>query len=111
MQNQRRVGSATEQQHLDKMLRDYDNLPEDIKKSLDQTLKERKLSNYIPHPLFQNAYRFFWKLRNTKSYENPINYTDIKDLMEVYKISLNIWEVETILSLQIKWYEASDKYK
>lgn len=93
------------------MLKDWDKLPPDVQQSLDKEKKERELLNYIPHPLFRNSFMLFWKLRNTKSFDHPINYLDIKALTDLYNFSLNIWEIETILSFQVKWYEASEKYK
>ena len=111
MKGQRKVGSSSEQAHIDKLIRDYDKLPDVLKESVKALREERRLTNYVPHPFFQTCYELFWELRNTKSYDHPINHNDIKSLTDLYNIKLDVWEIRAILTFQITWYNSSEKHK
>lgn len=109
MKGQRQIGNASERQHHDKLIRDYNNLPKDIQVSVDDIIKERKKQNYIPHPLLQTPFTLFWRLRSTKPYESPITHIDIKAILELYQIQCQIWEIETILAFDGQYYISSQQ--
>ena len=111
VKSQRQIGTGSEREHYDKLIRDYDLLPDNIKESVKDIIEERERQNYVPHRLLQTSYTLFWELRQTKSFDFPITHLDIQALTQLYDIRLDAWEVKCILTFDAEFYKASNKYK
>lgn len=86
-------------------------MPESLNRSLSELEKEYQFVDYIPPPPLSYVWKAFWKIRRTKSFENPINFTDLKDYAYVNRMEWDIWETEVVLQWDKEYYNAIKKHK
>lgn len=92
-------------------MKDRGNLPDNFKQSYETLEADYQLQNYAPMPPLLFVWKNFWKIRFTKTYESPINHTDLVNFQSLYKTEFTIWEVETILKFDNAYYRYSQKHK
>lgn len=105
-----KVGSATEQAHYQKLLRDYDRLPPELRKGVDEMREEYKHIGFTPAPSVALVWDTFWAIRATKTIESPINHTDIYSYSRLLRVGLEIWEVRAVLQFDRAYNAAYSKY-
>lgn len=72
---------------------------------------ERYNRNFIPRSEVKLVWEAFNEIRQTKSYENCVNHTDIKNWTELMGFDLNPLEVKGIIRLDRAFYRFKDKHK
>jgi hypothetical protein len=106
------VGLGSEKAHWTKLLRDHDAgfpLPEGVDiEAIRETVKGYE--PFEPPMVMGEVWLGFWQMRNTKSYDTPINHTDVYYFMKVMGFRLDNWEVRAIFALDRAWYTAYAKY-
>lgn len=116
MDGNKKVGSSTKSVLYKKLERDYDKLPDNLKKSFDEMKMDNEhLSRdevFKPKQIISLAYSSFFALRNTKSVESYILHSDVVSYMQLTGKKLTPYDVDSILSMDrmfLQSYHESNK--
>lgn len=104
------TGDLTNYQHHQNAMRHIKKFQPD----LQQKMRERdELYNreFIPRACVKAVWEAFNEIRQTKSYENCVNHTDIKNYTELMGFDFTPFEVKGIIRLDRAFYRYKDKHK
>lgn len=97
-------GRGTKFAHYNKLISDYDKLPIEFKKTVDDIKKEYESALYEPANYLMLPYKLFWEIRMTKAIETPITHGDILSAITLYGWKLSYEEVKVILHWDRVYY-------
>lgn len=107
------TGSGSNLQHYRKLraMQEKGQLPESFNDKLEELAEQYEYIDFLPPPPLVYVWKTFWKIRRTKPFESPVNYTDLYHFQEISGIRFDVWEADIILNWDREYYHYADKNK